>query len=218
MSTETPNWREIFRYLGYKNGAQPEGAALEMIEQAEQKVRDAAEPKSAHRLMELSFPARGAVLIGNVRIESAALRRNLEGCTGAYLFAATLGAGVDRLISRLTALGRSSEALAAQAAAAALIEDYCDEVNDALQREAAARGLKLRPRFSPGYGDFSIAHQRDITRELDTARRLGLTVTESLMLAPMKSVTAVIGLSETGGCTGGGCEACAKTDCNFRRL
>ena len=168
--------------------------------------------------MELSFPAGGAVLIGNVRIESAALRRNLEGCTGAYLFAATLGAGVDRLISRLTALGRSSEALAAQAAAAALIEDYCDEVNDALQREAAARGLKLRPRFSPGYGDFSIAHQRDITRELDTARRLGLTVTESLMLAPMKSVTAVIGLSETGGCTGGGCEDCAKTDCNFRRL
>ena len=79
-------------------------------------------------------------------------------------------------------------------------------------------GLKLRPRFSPGYGDFSIAHQRDITRELDTARRLGLTVTESLMLAPMKSVTAVIGLSETGGCTGGGCEACAKTDCDFRRL
>ena len=218
MSTETPNWREIFRYLGYKNGARPKGAALEMIEQAEQKVRDAAEPKSAHRLMELSFPARGAVLIGNVRIESAALRRNLEGCTGAYLFAATLGAGVDRLISRLTALGRSSEALAAQAAAAALIEDYCDEVNDALQREAAARGLKLRPRFSPGYGDFSIAHQRDITRELDTARRLGLTVTESLMLAPMKSVTAVIGLSETGGCTGGGCEDCAKTDCNFRRL
>ena len=91
-------------------------------------------------------------------------------------------------------------------------------MNDALQREAAARGLKLRPRFSPGYGDFSIAHQRDITRELDTARRLGLTVTESLMLAPMKSVTAVIGLSETGGCTGGGCEACAKTDCDFRRL
>ena len=80
MSTETPNWREIFRYLGYKNGARPEGAALEMIEQAEQKVRDAAEPKSAHRLMELSFPAGGAVLIGNVRIESAALRRNLEGC------------------------------------------------------------------------------------------------------------------------------------------
>ena len=155
--------------------------------------------------------------IDGIRIESAALRRNLEGCEGAWLFAATLGAGVDRLISRLTALGRMSEALAAQAAAAAFIEDYCDEVNDALRDEAAAQGMKLRPRFSPGYGDFSIEHQRDIARELDTAWRLGLTVTESLMLAPMKSVTAVIGVSRREGCTVSGCAACGKTDCEFRR-
>lgn len=216
MNTET-YWREIFRYLGYKNGARPEGGTLRMIERAEADIRDAAEPKHAKRYFPLSFPAKGAVEIDGIRIESAALRRNLEGCEGAWLFAATLGAGVDRLISRLTALGRMSEALAAQAAAAAFIEDYCDEVNDALRDEAAAQGMKLRLRFSPGYGDFSIEHQRDIARELDTARRLGLTVTESLMLAPMKSVTAVIGVSRREGCTASGCAACGKTDCEFRR-
>ena len=215
---DTPNWREIYRYLGYRNGARPEGEALRMIERAEAGVREAAEPRCVCRRLGLSFPAENTLDIGGILIKSAALRRNLDGCAGVYLFAATLGAGVDRLISGLTALGRVSEAAAAQAAAAALIEDCCDEENERLRAGAAERGLKLRPRFSPGYGDFSIAHQRDITRELDTARRLGLTVTESLMLAPMKSVTAVIGLSETGGCTGGGCEACAKTDCNFRRL
>ena len=208
MNTET-YWREIFRYLGYKNGARPEGGTLRMIERAEADTRAAAEPKHAKRYFALSFPDKGAVEIDGIRIESAALRRNLEGCEGAWLFAATLGAGVDRLISRLTALGRMSEALAAQAAAAAFIEDYCDE--------AAAQGMKLRPRFSPGYGDFSIEHQRDIARELDTARRLGLTVTESLMLAPMKSVTAVIGVSRREGCTASGCAACGKTDCEFRR-
>lgn len=210
-------WREIFRYLGYKNGARPEGGTLRMIERAEADIRAAAEPRHAKRYFPLSFPAKGAVEIDGIRIESAALRRNLEGCEGAWLFAATLGAGVDRLISRLTALGRMSEALAAQAAAAALIEDYCDEVNDALRDEAAAQGLKLRPRFSPGYGDFSIEHQRDITRVLDTARRIGLTVTDSLMLAPMKSVTAVIGIAETEGCTAAGCGSCDKQDCEFRR-
>ena len=147
MNTET-YWREIFRYLGYKNGARPEGGTLRMIERAEADTRAAAEPKHAKRYFALSFPDKGAVEIDGIRIESAALRRNLEGCEGAWLFAATLGAGVDRLISRLTALGRMSEALAAQAAAAAFIEDYCDEVNDALRDEAAAQGMKLRPRFS----------------------------------------------------------------------
>lgn len=215
MNTDT-YWREIFRYLGYKNGARPEGGTLRMIERAEADIRAAAD-RHAKLYFALSFPDKGAVEIDGIRIESAALRRNLEGCEGAWLFAATLGAGVDRLISRLTALGRMSEALAAQAAAAAFIENYCDEVNDALRDEAAAQGMKLRPRFSPGYGDFSIEHQRDIARELDTARRLGLTVTESLMLAPMKSVTAVIGVSRREGCTASGCAACGKTDCEFRR-
>ena len=99
-----------------------------------------------------------------------------------------------------------------------MIETYCDELNDAIRREAAARGLHCRPRFSPGYGDFSIEHQRDLTLLLDTPRRIGLTVTESLLLAPIKSVTAVIGLSDTAdNCHRKGCEECSKTDCAFRR-
>ena len=218
MSAGAPNWREIFRYLGYKNGARPEGAALEMIERAEAAVRGMAEPNCVYQRFPLEFPEDGAVEIGDIRIRSAALRRNLDGCTGAYLFAATLGAGVDRLISKLTALGRVSEAAAAQAAAAALIEDVCDEAGESMGRIEAAKGRGLRPRFSPGYGDFSIEHQRDITSVLDTARRIGLTVTDSLMLAPMKSVTAVIGVTESGGCAAGGCADCDKTDCEFRRL
>lgn len=218
MSAGTPNWREIFRYLGYKNGDRPEGAALEMIKRAEAAVRGMAEARSVYQRFPLAFREDGAVEIGDIRIQSAALRRNLEGCSGAYLLAATLGADVDRLISRLAALGHVGEAAAAQAAAAALIEDVCDEAGESMGRIEAAKGRRLRPRFSPGYGDFSIEHQRDIARVLDTARRIGLTVTDSLMLAPMKSVTAVIGVAETGGCADGGCADCDKTDCDFRRL
>ena len=105
-----------------------------------------------------------------------------------------------------------------QAAAAAMIETVCDGVNDAIRREAAGEGLYCRPRFSPGYGDFSIEHQRDFARLLDTPRQIGLTVTESCLLAPTKSVTAVIGLTNTPQpCHRSGCESCEKTDCAFRR-
>ena len=112
---DTPNWREIYRYLGYRNGARPEGEALRLIERAEAGVREAAEPRCVCRRLGLSFPAENTLDIGGILIKSAALRRNLDGCAGVYLFAATLGAGVDRLISGLTALGRVSEAAAAQA-------------------------------------------------------------------------------------------------------
>ena len=55
-------------------------------------------------------------------------------------------------------------------------------------------GLHTKPRFSPGYGDFSLEHQRDFMRILDLENSLGLTLTGSLLLVPEKSVTAVIGL------------------------
>ena len=155
------------------------------------------------------------VELGDWSIDSEKLRAHLEGCTAALLFGATLGVGVDRLIAR-SAAGQVTRAAMDQAVAAALIEAVCDDACDQLARRYS--GWYLRPRFSPGYGDFSIAHQRDITALLQTPARIGLTVTEQMLLAPMKSVTAVIGMSrQAAPCHRQGCEACGKTDCAFRR-
>ena len=79
-------------------------------------------------------------------------------------------------------------------------------------------GLYARPRFSPGYGDFSLEHQKEITSILNTPKTIGLTVTDTLILAPAKSVTAIIGFSTTKQyCHKHGCEVCKKIDCEFRR-
>ena len=45
-------------------------------------------------------------------------------------------------------------------------------------------GLYLRPRFSPGYGDFDIHYQEPIMRMLDCAKNIGLTITDSYMMTP----------------------------------
>ena len=65
-----------------------------------------------------------------------------------------------------------SDAVIYQAAAAAMVETYCDEVNERIRQDAAQRGMYCRPQFSPGYGDFPIAHQRDFSRLLDTPRKI----------------------------------------------
>ena len=86
------------------------------------------------------------------------------------------------------------------------------------EEELKAQNKWLRPRFSPGYGDFDIHHQDDILRMLDTAKKIGLTMTDSYMLTPTKSVTAIIGISDTQEkCHIKGCEACEKKDCIYRR-
>jgi len=51
----------------------------------------------------------------------------------------------------------------------------------------------LNSRFSAGYGDFALENQRLIHRLLQMDR-LKVTITESCLLVPEKSVTAVTGI------------------------
>ena len=60
--------------------------------------------------------------------------------------------------------------------------------------------------------------KKQILSMLEAPKRIGLSMTESSMLTPVKSVTAVIGVSaEQEPCHRKGCEACEKKDCIYRR-
>jgi hypothetical protein len=51
-------------------------------------------------------------------------------------------------------------------------------------------------RFSPGYGDLPLDTHINLLGALDTSRKIGLTVSRSLILIPSKSVTAIIGVTK----------------------
>ena len=208
---------EALRYLGYHGTQQPDEAVQQSLDRCADELQNVVAPKSVFQAFPLTHPVEGTMKLADVFIHSKNLSRTLKGCTSVYLMAATLGIDVDRLIARASAV-RMSDAVMYQAIAAAMIEAYCDEVNDVLRQEAERVGLYCRPRFSPGYGDFRIEHQRDFSRLLNTPKKIGLTVTESCLLVPIKSVTAVIGLSNSPQpCHRKGCEECEKKDCAFRR-
>ena len=157
--------------------------------------------------------------IAGMKIQSRSLCRNLRDCKSAYLMAATLGIGPDRLIARAS-VAKMSRAVILQAAAAAMIEAWCDEVNQKIIKEAEDQGLYCRPRFSPGYGDFSLEYQKDFAQILRIQKEIGVSLTQSLLMMPSKSVTAVIGLSPVKKeCALHGCEVCSKAEeCSFSRI
>ena len=208
--------REAYRYLGLR-GAAPDAATAAAVDEAVRLLDAVVEPRQVSRRFLLKRTDDGALDIEGLRVESKALSRNLEGCREVFLMAATLGIGPDRLIARAQAEGAMSRAMALQAASAAMIEAWCDDVNAELARQAKARGRALRPRFSPGYGDFSLEAQPGIFRLLGAQRNIGITLTDSLLMLPTKSVTAVIGIADAGeAACPAGCAACDKTDCSYR--
>ena len=194
--------KEAIRYLGYGRHA-VDDHTLKLVESCFEELSQAACGRIVYRIFELEFPESGRIL--------------LTGCKKAVLLGATLGPKVDLLLRKYS-IGDMARVVTLQACAAAMLEEYLDEWQTALEADMKKEGYYIRPRFSPGYGDFDIAHQDMILRMLDTAKKIGLTLTGGNMLTPSKSVTAVIGLSETEtSCHIKGCEACQKKDCAYRR-
>ena len=202
------NRKEALRYLGAK---QDDAAAGVLVDVAYLKLRNEVQARYVLRKHGVSVDAEGVTLDVGVRFTSRDLAAHLKGCDRVLLLGATLGSRVDVAIRRL-ALGSVAEGAAAQAVAAALIESYCDSV----QAEAETDGLAQRPRFSPGYGDWRLEEQKQLFAVLDCAKRIGLTLTDGLMMAPSKSVTAIIGLSENVECVWNKCVTCKNINCPYR--
>lgn len=203
------NERECLRYAG----TSPEKISAE--EQALfEACRREVEGRLTYKICWGRFPLKeegDTLAFGSLRTDSAALRKNLEGCREVIVFAATVGLEIDRLIRRYTTLS-PAKALFFQAIGAERIESLCDACCAAWKAE----GLRLRPRFSPGYGDLPLELQRDVFCVLDCPRKIGLSLNESLLMSPSKSVTAIVGIGGKAEEVTNKCSACLKTDCAYR--
>jgi 5-methyltetrahydrofolate--homocysteine methyltransferase len=122
------------------------------------------------------------------------IKTHLDGCNEVIILAATLGLQVDELIRR-TESSNMAEAVVLDALASAAIEQLCDEAEaEILSKYAQKEAAAPRRRFSPGYGDFPLEVQRELLALLGAKKKIGLYVSESNLLIPRKSVTAVIGV------------------------
>ena len=142
----------------------------------------------------------------------------LADCREAVLLAATLGADSERMLLREQTKDPTN-ALILDAVLSSAIEAVCDQLEAELRDKAVKDGLFLTDRFSPGYGDMPIAQSKAICEVLNTGRTIGLTVSQSGILMPRKSVTAVMGVSGTAvQLRKKGCEGCsARQTCAFAR-
>lgn len=206
---------EILRYMGCK---EPSDEILSLVENCIKEVR----PKLTYRVCYRQFTIHEKsdhIDLAFTLTESQGLRRNLKGCQSVILFAATVGLELDRLIAKY---GRISpaKALCFQAIGAERIESLCQSFNNDMKLSLADQGFKTRPRFSPGYGDFPLDAQKDIFRVLNPAKNIGLSLNDSLLMSPSKSVTALIGVTKDAeSCIADErCDKCDKQDCSFRRL
>lgn len=209
-----PEWnkREIMRY------ARISGAADIYRDLIDACIIEA-EPALSYRICYTLLPVfreNELITFGNITTSSHTVEKAIRGTQQVLLFAATVGAPFDRLLHRYS-VTEPSKALILQAIGAERVESLCDAFCAKMSNVLCKGVNHLTPRVSPGYGDISLSMQRDIFAILDCPRKIGLTLDESLLMSPSKSVTAICGVTDDAVCVHDKCDGCDKTDCAYRR-
>ena len=184
-----PDPKQVLRYLGYRGQDMQTGIAWQ-IQKGIRTVGEIAAP----RLVWRRLPVWNGEISG-LPAKGQEIRDLLMPCREAVVMAATLGTQVEQM-----------------PCASAAAEKVCDCFEEDLGSRIGAEGLFLTRRLCPGYGDFPVGTQTALCRLLDTGRRIGLTVTDSQILIPRKSVTAVYGVAkEPQQPCGSGCGSCSMS-------
>ena len=205
---------EALRYLAI---ARPDEGSLEAIEPVAAALEEALTPRFTFAAFPVRHTPEGEALEGSGLVLPGEMARTmLRDCTDAVLLLCTLGAGFEAKLRAASARDMAQAAML-DACGSAYVEAGCFDAEKAI----AARfpGKFLTDRFSPGYGDLPLELQPKLCAALDSQRRLGVTVTESLLMVPMKTVSAVIGLADAPQpARVRGCQFCARREtCDFRK-
>jgi len=137
---------------------------------------------------------------GNIRLAGGAVfhsvdfARFLRGCDDLLLMAATAGQNIMKAIEEASKAGRMTRAAVLDAAASEAVDGALDWITGYYRRKLLRKMKTVTGRrFSAGYGDFSLENQK-IIYELLRLGDLSVTLTDTFMLIPEKSVTAVAGI------------------------
>ena len=192
------NSNEVWRYSGCRQLPEDK-AMLDLMDEV---------------LTECKRSARGQVVYGvykefPFKTESQGLAKLLSGCSEVVIFAATVGLDFDRLVGRYKRVS-PSKALLIQALGAERVEALCDMFCSGFEGRTT--------RYSPGYGDLPIDAQKDIFDLLRVEEKIGISLNESLLMTPTKSVTAIFGIrDEKTDVKDHDCSLCGLKECEFRR-
>lgn len=178
---------EMLRYARCGDGVGVEKEA----EQAQRLVDDLIRPAAAAVVFDIKRDGE-KLFVADTELEGKNIKKLLAPCNKCVVMAITVGFELDM---KIAALGSSSPALSllTDAAASSAVEDACDACCESIESEL---GVKLTPRFSPGYGDLPMNIQPALLILTNARRDLGLTVGSGCMLSPIKSVTAIAGIKE----------------------
>ena len=182
------------------------------FEEIVSEVREVAKPKALYKVSFIDEKGKDTVTLDGITFTSRALRKNLDSVERVFPYIATCGSEIDKIDA---GRGDYQKKLWVSFLKATLLETSIQYLREQLERRHRVSRLSA---MNPGSGDASvwpIEQQRELFSLFgDVETRIGVRLTESLVIAPDMSVSGILFPTETDFQS---CQLCHREDCRFRK-
>ncbi len=188
---------EIYPFLNLGLAPGPIPASIDkLVDTYLRRVTQLAKPQGLIRVCPIRSITPDRVVLEDASLVIAGSRAvaHFTGSAKITLLAATLGSGIDEHLAELQQKAGAADVFIFNGIASAAAEHTMEILDAIAVRDIRRSAYYPTARFSPGYGDWPLAHQREFIESI-SGEKIGLAVTSHHLLQPVKSVTAVIGWS-----------------------
>ena len=173
---------DVYEQMGYHD-AEPDEVTKAELTQIITEVSKWLRPRFSYFVVSVQ----PAFDMGNI------ILRQLRGSEAYALFVCTAGVEYEAYQQRLKVQGDMVRVFIADALGSVIAEKCADQMEIALQESIDKLGWKHTNRFSPGYCGWHVSQQQMLF-PLFQEHTCGVTLTDSSLMVPIKSVSGIIGL------------------------
>ena len=175
---------DVYEQMGY-HGTEPDEATQQETQAVVDEVRCWLRPQFCFLVVrELPDFDMGKIIL-----------RQLRGAEAYALFVCTAGVEYEIFQQRLKTENDMVRMFIADALGSVIAEKCADSMEESLQLSIDKLGWKHTNRFSPGYCGWHVGEQQKLFPLFDS-HTCGVTLTDSSLMVPIKSVSGIIGVGQ----------------------
>lgn len=207
--------REVWRQMGYGETT-PDDRVAKTTRQIIREVSPMVHPRFGYTVVS------GELLSNLLRVDNQTLHvgktiaTQLKKSEAFALFVATVGREFEQFQQKVSGSDDILHAFITDALGSVMAEHCADQLENHLQTSIDKLGWRHTNRFSPGYCHWPITDQPTLFALLGEAS-CGVTLNESCLMSPIKSVSGIIGVGSQVEHKDYACAFCNKADCMFRK-
>ncbi len=213
------NYAELTSILGYGNEALPEPFDR-YLQMALDDAHQFTDIKGAYLIVDDVSIAQNefSLLVGRHKFDvGKAVLNELKGLERLAFYVCTAGQTISDKSTNLLygedpVLGYIYDVLGSM-----ITEAACDLMQSFLIQETLEHGDKLTNRYSPGYCQWKVSDQHKLF-SFFPENICGISLTESALMSPVKSVSGLIGIGKKVKYREYVCTLCSSKDCIYRKI